>query len=179
MRRIADVRAAEAAGADAVGFVVGPSPRRIEPEEAAKLVAGTELETFLVTVDLAAAELVDLASFTGVGGVQPHGVGAVAAADAAERAGLRVLRPVPASPDLRLELVPPGQIPLVDTPGEGLHGGTGRVGTAGRSRPPTGCGSWPGVSAPGRSPPPSPSSVRGESTRRAGSKPPPGSKTPS
>lgn len=127
VRRAQDLRAAEEAGADAVGFVLGPSPRRIRPEEAATLAAETGLETFLVTVDSTPADLLNLAAFTGVTGVQAHGALAAEAAEAAERAGMRVLRPVLAGPDLHLDLVPEGQIPLVDSGRNGMHGGTGKT----------------------------------------------------
>ena len=125
VRRLADVRSAEEAGADAVGLVVAPSPRRLHPEEAARLAAATFLETFLVTVDATPDELLDLAGLTTVSGVQPHGAHAAAAAAAAAGVGLRVLLPVAAGPGLRLDGIPSGQIPLVDSAGDEIHGGTG------------------------------------------------------
>lgn len=127
VRRSADVRAAEDAGADAVGLVVAPSVRRILPEEAAVLAASTALETYLVTVDAPPAEVLDLARRTGVTGVQPHGRDAAAAAAAAAGAGLRVLFPVAAGPDLDLDSVPAPYVPLVDAASPGRHGGSGRL----------------------------------------------------
>jgi phosphoribosylanthranilate isomerase len=125
VRRRVDVAAAEEAGANAVGLVLADSPRRVTPEEAARLAAATDLETFIVTVDAHPAELLDLASFTGVTGVQPHGAGAEEAAAAAVRAGLTVLRPVRVDGPVDFDRVPARQIPLLDSPHVTLHGGTG------------------------------------------------------
>lgn len=126
VRRPADIEAAEEAGADAVGLVLGPSVRRLLPGEAARLAAATRLETFLVTVDADPDELVALARETGVTGVQPHGAHASEAAEAAASAGLAVLYPLSARPGLDFSGVPGGCIPLVDSPAPGAHGGTGR-----------------------------------------------------
>jgi phosphoribosylanthranilate isomerase len=125
VRRRADVAAAEDAGADAIGLVLADSSRRVTPEEAARLAASTPLETFIVTVDAHPAELLDLAAFTGVGGVQPHGASADGAAAAAIRAGLTVLRPVRVDGPVDFARIPPDQIPLLDSPHPSLHGGTG------------------------------------------------------
>lgn len=126
VRRMSDLTATERAGADAVGLVLADSPRRVTPEEAARLAGLTSLETFLVTVDATAAEILDLASFTGVTGVQPHGAHGAEAAEAAVRAGLRVLRPVRVTGPVDLGGIPDDQVPLLDTADDGLHGGTGR-----------------------------------------------------
>lgn len=127
--RAVDVEVAVAAGADAVGFVVAAgSPRRLALEEVAGLAAGLPLLTVLVTVDLPADRVLDALEVADVGGLQPHGRFAAAAARIAVREGYRVLRPVPVGP--RGPLVPPEEIPddetiLFDTAGSG-HGGSGR-----------------------------------------------------
>ena len=126
LRTPADVRAATDAGADAIGFVLSQeSPRSVRPDLAARLIADADLPSFLVTVGASATEILDLIDYTGASGVQPHGADAGAAAAAARRAGLQVLRPLPVTEDLDLSIVPEGQIPLLDTHVPGFHGGTG------------------------------------------------------
>lgn len=125
IRTDADLRAAEQAGADAVGLMLAPSPRRIRPEDARKLAARASIETFLVLVDATPAEVLDLAGHIGASGVQPHGSGAAEAAAAARRAGLAVLRPVRVSGPVDLSGIPDDQVPLLDAAVDGLHGGTG------------------------------------------------------
>ena len=70
-------------------------------------------------------ELIEAVDQTGADGVQPHGLDAAAAAEAAQRAGLRVLRPVRVDGAVDLEAVPSGQIPLLDNAATGLLGGSG------------------------------------------------------
>jgi phosphoribosylanthranilate isomerase len=126
LRTTADVEAATKAGADAVGFVLAQdSPRAIRPDLAARLIADADLPSFLVTVDASPAEILDLVDFTGASGVQPHGADSAAAAAAARRAGLAVLRPFRVTEDLDVSAVPDDQILLLDTNIPGLHGGTG------------------------------------------------------
>ena len=127
MRSRDDVAAAVAAGADAVGFVIDPgSPRGITVEEAARCGVGAPLERYLVTVDLAPAEVVAAARAGDADGVQPHGKGARNAAEHALAAGLRVLFPVRVGAGLDLSGVPEGAVPLLDAAVAGRHGGTGR-----------------------------------------------------
>lgn len=128
VRRRSDVDAAAESGADAIGLVLADSPRRITVEQAAELVRGADgLLTYLVTVDATAAELLDLAAFSGATGVQPHGAHAAAASSAAVRAGLSVLRPAPVTGPIDLSNIPADQMPLLDTGRPGLHGGTGET----------------------------------------------------
>lgn len=127
VRRTGDVRVASEAGADAVGLVLAPSVRRVTPETAAELVrAAGGLATFIVTVDARPAEVLDLASFTGCSGVQPHGLHAAEAASAGVQAGLTVLRPRAVAGSVDLSDIPETQIPLLDTADGTAHGGTGR-----------------------------------------------------
>lgn len=126
MRTAADVKAATAAGADAVGFVLVPeSPRAISPDQAARLIANTDIPSYILTVAASATEILDLADFTAASGVQPYGSDADSAAAAARRAGLAVLRPLKVNADLDLSAVPADQTPLLDTAVEGKLGGTG------------------------------------------------------
>jgi phosphoribosylanthranilate isomerase len=127
VRTPADVIAAAEAGADAFGLVMAPSPRQIDAEQAVALVRlSTGLQSFLVTVDARPAELLDLAGFVGVSGVQPHGRHAAEAAAACVQAGLTVLRPRPVSDVVDLDDIPTTQVPLLDTADRDSHGGTGR-----------------------------------------------------
>jgi phosphoribosylanthranilate isomerase len=127
MRTAADVAAAVAAGADAVGFVIGAgSPRQITVEEASAAGRRQPISTYLVSVDLEPAALVEAAARAGTDGVQPHGRHARAAAEMALGAGLQVLFPVPAGRRVELGMVPDGAVPLLDTADPDRHGGTGR-----------------------------------------------------
>jgi phosphoribosylanthranilate isomerase len=127
MRTAADVEAALAAGADAVGFVTVPgSPRRITVEEAGAAGQRQPIATYLVTVDLEPAAALEAAGRARVDGLQPHGRHARAAAEAALAAGLQVLFPVPARRPLDVGGVPDGAVPLLDTADPDRHGGTGR-----------------------------------------------------
>lgn len=119
-----DVAAAEAAGADAVGFVVARSPRQIDPILVRRLSAACEVTTFLVTVDLHPDETESLLATTGVGGLQPHGAHATAAALVAEAAGYEVLLPVPVTGPVRPGEAASGFRALLDRAGS-AHGGTG------------------------------------------------------
>lgn len=126
VRTLDDVDVATEAGADAVGLVVADSPRRVDVAVAATLAASASVATFLVTVDLPASRVVELAREVGVTGVQPHGRHAGEAAAAARERGLAVLRPVPMAGPADLSRIPADQVPLLDTAVPGRHGGTGR-----------------------------------------------------
>jgi len=122
----ADVTAAVAAGADAVGFVVAErSPRCIPLDTAAALSRGVAITTVLVTVDLKPTELLAMAAVAGVSGVQPHGRHGPAAAQAAASEGLFVLQPVPMRGDVPIEPPRAGIIRMFDTYRPFQHGGTG------------------------------------------------------
>lgn len=123
----ADVEAAVKAGADAVGFVVARrSVRRIAVETAAAIGRDMPIERYLVTVDMPQDDLLRAAEVAGVDGVQPHGHDARSAAEAAVRAGLRVLFPIGVGAGVDLTPAPDGTTPLLDTAVAGRHGGTGR-----------------------------------------------------
>jgi phosphoribosylanthranilate isomerase len=120
MRSVADVAAAAAAGADAVGFVTAAgSVRQVSVAEAEALGAGVALERYLVTQDEQPDDLIKAAQEAAVTGVQPHGRFRLAAAEAALKAGLQVLYPV--SADDPGHEVPEGSVPIIDgaVPGSG------------------------------------------------------------
>jgi len=127
MRSPDDVAAAEKAGADAVGFVIAPgSPRMVTLDDVAAAAAGASIATYLVAVDLTPDALLEVASMTGVDGVQPHGSGSAEAAVLALSEGFRVLFPVAVSEKADLSEVPAGAMALLDTAVPGLHGGSGK-----------------------------------------------------
>ena len=120
-----DVEAAVAAGADAVGFVLAESPRRVSVAEARALGNGVAIHRVLVTVDALPDQLMEWVEQTNASGVQPHGRYAVAAGDAATAGGLLVLHPVTVGSSVDLDPVAKDRIPLLDTFNAVLHGGSG------------------------------------------------------
>ena len=126
LTRPQDVRAAEVAGADALGFVLVPSsPRFITVGKAAELIRLTKLPAFVLTKDLFAADLIATALATGATGVQPYGRHAPEAAQSATEVGLRVLRPVDPGEDLAS--IPGDQYPLLDSKNRAGEGRGGRM----------------------------------------------------
>ncbi|MEX1279505.1 MAG: phosphoribosylanthranilate isomerase [Acidimicrobiia bacterium] len=125
LRTEAEVAVAIDAGADAVGFVLAPSPRYVAADVVARLVVDVPVATYLVTVDLHPDEVEPLLRRTGATGLQPHGAHAVAAATVATLCGAQVLLPVPVTERVRPGSVGAGFRPLLDTPSV-QHGGTGR-----------------------------------------------------
>lgn len=123
LSRPAEVEAAVAAGADAVGFVFyEPSPRNVTPELARSLGGGSDVMTVAVTVGLDADSLLHLADVAGVDAVQPHGDNAERASAAAVDAGLAVLRPVTVTGPVDLGAISGAELPLLDSDS---IGGTG------------------------------------------------------
>ncbi len=120
-----DVEVAVETGADAVGFVLADSPRRVSPATARALGAGLPVDTVLVTVDAEPDQLMRWVEGTGASGVQPHGRFAQAAGDAALAGGLFVLHPVSMSAAVDLAEIAADRIPLLDTFQPGRPGGTG------------------------------------------------------
>lgn len=122
MRTAADVAAAQAAGADAVGFVTARrSVRFVSPSTAAEIGAGCSIARFLVTEDQPPDDVLAAARLAGVTGVQPHGEHAREAALLALAAGYDVLYPIVVIPGAVLE-APEGTIPILDgpVPGSGV-----------------------------------------------------------
>jgi len=122
-----DMRAAVAAGADAIGLMLARSPRQITPEIARELAAGADCETIVVTVDARPGEILDLAMYVECTGVQLHGNHAAAAGAAARQAGLRVYRPRQIDSAIDLDDIHPAEMPLLDTASQSVHGGTGQT----------------------------------------------------
>lgn len=137
--------AAVAAGADAVGFVFAPGPRRVTPREAARIAAALPGGVARVGVFVGAGErqILEAAERAGLTHVQLHGAVPPGLPAGLRRQGLRVLRVLrlpPASagagdPEaLEREAArlaadgEPGEPVLADTAHPRLHGGTGRVG---------------------------------------------------
>lgn len=90
------VRAAVEAGADAVGFVLTPSPRQVSPDRARELLRHVAEGVAAVAVfrHEAAAEAVALARSAGLAWVQLHGERTPADVRTVHEAGLKVIRAV-------------------------------------------------------------------------------------
>jgi phosphoribosylanthranilate isomerase len=75
LRTSADVATAVDAGADAVGFVLTPSPRQVSAAEARRLAAGAPATVLTVAVfaGVTSEEAARLAREAGVNAVQLHG----------------------------------------------------------------------------------------------------------
>lgn len=125
LSRRADVMAAVASGADAVGFVLAESPRRVSPEVVRDLSAGVTIDRVLVTVDALPDQLMEWVDMTGANGVQPHGLNSIEAGDAALAGGLLVLHPLPVRSIIDVEKLADDRLPLFDTYRSDSHGGTG------------------------------------------------------
>jgi phosphoribosylanthranilate isomerase len=125
LSRRADVAAAVDSGADAVGFVLAESPRRVSPEVARDLSADVTIDRVLVTVDALPEQLMEWVDVTGASGVQPHGLNSTEAGDAALARGLLVLHPVPVRSIIDLDDLAFDRVPLLDTFRSDSHGGTG------------------------------------------------------
>jgi phosphoribosylanthranilate isomerase len=72
---LADAEASLAAGANALGFIFAPSPRRIEIDRAAEIISGLrdEIERIGVFVNELPAQVAEAAERAGLSGVQLHG----------------------------------------------------------------------------------------------------------
>lgn len=72
---LADAQASVAAGADALGFIFAPSPRRIEIDQAAEIISSlrNEIEAVGVFVNESPAQVAEVAQRAGLSGVQLHG----------------------------------------------------------------------------------------------------------
>ncbi len=140
-RELASAEAAARSGADAVGFVFAPSPRRVEPGTARGIIGSLPrgLAKIGVFVDEEADRLLATAAECGLTGVQLHGSEGrdyvTAVRDAAGRQGLRLQIIVALRVDAagggaaRRGAAAPGwqaDAFLLDTDHPALAGGTGR-----------------------------------------------------
>lgn len=119
-----DVAEAVASGADAVGFVLTDSPRRISPEQAGRLAetAGAAL-TVAVFRGESMSSIIETARMTGLQAVQPHGRYPSAELRRAREAGLTVIRAASINGDDPLTCAAHGEdLLLIDSavPGSGL-----------------------------------------------------------
>jgi len=125
---IEDARLAVRAGADALGFVFAPSPRRVSPETAAGIIASLPplVSAVGVFVNERAARIREIVAQCRLGWIQFHGdEGPEECAEFGERA-IKAVR-VKASESLRgLDRYRVGAI-LLDSHVPGARGGTGAV----------------------------------------------------
>lgn len=126
MKTLAAARAAEAAGADYIGFIfVKGSRRYITPEAARKIVRGmSRVKTVGVFVDAPMNEVNEIAAFVGLDYVQLHGHESAEAARQAEHPVIKAYR---YGDDFSVEEANayPAEIILVDSYVRGTAGGTG------------------------------------------------------
>lgn len=130
LTRTADVRAAVAAGADAVGVVVDvpvDTPRAVAPDRASELVEAVPpfATSVLVTMPDDADDAVRLAERVGVDALQVHEIGPDECATVAAGFAGPVLAAV--ATDEVLDYVGAADALLVDTPTADGGGGTGRT----------------------------------------------------
>lgn len=129
-----DVEAAIAAGADALGFVLAESPRRVDPDQVRAMTAGLPpfVTTIGVVVEPEASALPGLCLYCGLDGIQIHGRFDFNSLPKMNgRAGFKLIRAVSVTPKTRAaELGPsvhPAQTLLLDAFSPDKHGGTGRT----------------------------------------------------
>lgn len=117
---VTDVAAAVRAGADAIGLVFAPSPRRVDPVAARELVAAArEVLTVGVFVKMPVAEVRAIARTAGVGALQLHSGYSKDEFTALADPSWRLIRAVPATaPDPRVGAYGEDML-LVDAPRAG------------------------------------------------------------
>ena len=134
LREAATLQAAVEAGADAVGFVFAPSPRRIEPSAARPLIATLPafVEPVGLFVDAPASLVREAAALAGLRTVQLHGAEPPETVEALSP--LRVIKAMAfdaQDPEASLArwrglAFPPAALLLDSPPAAGVAGGTGR-----------------------------------------------------
>ncbi|MEW6262304.1 MAG: phosphoribosylanthranilate isomerase [Thermodesulfobacteriota bacterium] len=131
LTRLEDALAAARLGADALGFVFAPSPRRIEPDLAAAIIR--ELPPFVLTVGVFVNESLHRIEAVrrrcGLDAVQLHGDEDEAVVVAVRRrTGVRVIKALPAGPGVDIsKSVFPGTPLLLDAGSGRVRGGTGQT----------------------------------------------------
>jgi len=117
--------------ADAAGFVlVEGSPRHVTIEQAAHLMDGLPITSFIVVVNMTVEEALTAADMTGADGIQAHGRHAAEVSTVALEAGYLSLYPVSVGPEgmsAGLRTIEAAAMPLLDTYSAAEHGGTGIV----------------------------------------------------
>ncbi|MGH3914002.1 MAG: phosphoribosylanthranilate isomerase [Pseudonocardiaceae bacterium] len=106
VRTEADITAAAAAGADAIGLVFGESVRRVDVDLARRLVQGVPPQVLAVGVfgGVAVQEVARLARQSGVGAVQLHGPYPRSAFERLRASSVRLIRATPLDPDTDLRV---------------------------------------------------------------------------
>lgn len=131
MTNVADARVAAEAGADAVGLIFARSPRRVDPEEARKVVIGLPEDVLKVGVFVNASpeEVLRTAARVGLDVAQLHGdetPGVVAAVRAGGLPVIKALR-VRNAEDLAGVETFDADLYLLDAYSEKVRGGTGKT----------------------------------------------------
>lgn len=125
---VRDAMTAVEAGADALGFVFAPSPRRVAPAQALEIIrrAGPWIATVGVFVNEKLKNVKRIACFCGLSAVQLHGN--ESAAYVKQLAPLKVIKAfrVLKARDLRVVRGYDADAYLFDTKVKGLYGGTGQ-----------------------------------------------------
>jgi phosphoribosylanthranilate isomerase len=129
LRTIEDIEAAVEAGADALGLMLAPSPRRVSIEQAAGLVeAAGSTNTVIVMVDVSVPEVDRAVEATRATGLQVYGAHAQEVARWGKDQGLLVLQPFAIGSEAVSDVsAAPGAIPLFDTVLPDMYGGGGRT----------------------------------------------------
>lgn len=116
------------AGADALGFVFAPSKRRIDPEQAYEII--TRLPPFIakvgVFVNPGLQEVLDIASKTGLDTIQLHGEETPDFCSYL-KSRYKVIKAYSGEGDFSLLEKFNADAFLLDTPVQGMYGGTGKV----------------------------------------------------
>ena len=125
-----DARVAVEAGADALGFIFAPSPRRISPKDAKRIIAELpkDVEKVGVFVNQGPKIILNTVEMAGLTGVQLHGDEEPELARRIARAGLKIYKALPAA---LLEQEADGFADVVDAlfvdaGSEKQRGGTGK-----------------------------------------------------
>jgi phosphoribosylanthranilate isomerase len=127
---VEDARMAADAGADALGFVFAPSPRRVTPAQATAIIGElpAAIEKIGVFVDAPFAEIVTTVEACGLTGVQLHcGADETLTAQVRARFGpdLRILRVVHFAPEAKIPDDANADAILIDSRTATAVGGTG------------------------------------------------------
>ena len=131
MTSFGDAHVAYEAGANAIGFILTPSPRQIDPTGAAAIRAELpeELETVGVFTDESAEDILETAHFVGLTRIQLHGTPRPELIDRLWRE-YPLIQAIPVETDGRFNsayLDLPVQNILLDTSVGGHSGGTGQT----------------------------------------------------